>query len=415
MAPPAVLSRPDETAVAVRLGWLDALRGWAALVVALHHASFYYVPELRAQMVGWFDPGRYGVLLFFLVSGYIVPVSLERHGDVRRFWIGRFFRIYPLLAVACAVPVALAVLGLREMRAGLGDYDPVVAVLAHVTMLQDVLAVPNAINVLWTLSYEMAFYLVVVALFVVKGGRRPGAVAGVCVVAALVAGGVLPVALFSRTAGIGVVVLGTAVLLAAAVGLAMYGQGAVRIAGGVAGGVVAVLLVALNSRIGAWEGLVILAVMFTGTVVYRAEHGQMGRRAAAGTMLAVLAGVVAAGVGYAQVSVPEEQVAGFRVYWTGSVLLAAGSFAGAWLLRERRFPRWWTGLGTISFSVYLVHHVLLMLSDRFLGTSGRDEVHRLVVFVVVLLAVSRVTYRWIEAPAQRFGRALGARGLKPPA
>jgi hypothetical protein len=103
----------------VRLAWLDALRGWAALVVALHHASYYYVPGLRSKMVDWFDPGRYGVLLFFLVSGYIVPVSLERHGDVRRFWIGRFFRIYPLLAVVCAVPVLLALLGVRELREGL--------------------------------------------------------------------------------------------------------------------------------------------------------------------------------------------------------------------------------------------------------------------------------------------------------
>ncbi|MFD0536999.1 hypothetical protein ACFQY7_27985 [Actinomadura luteofluorescens] len=40
------------------------------------------------------------------------------------------------------------------------------------TMLQDVLNVPNAMNVLWTLSYEMAFYLLVVALFVVGGHRR---------------------------------------------------------------------------------------------------------------------------------------------------------------------------------------------------------------------------------------------------
>ncbi|WP_345016492.1 acyltransferase [Actinomadura keratinilytica] len=406
------MPRPVENAAAVRLGWLDALRGWAALVVALHHASFYYVPQLRTHMVGWFDPGRYGVLVFFLVSGYIVPVSLERHGDVRRFWIGRFFRICPLLAAACAVPVVLAVTGLRELRAGLGEYDPVVAAVAHATMLQDVLAVPNVINVLWTLSYEMAFYLLVVALFVVKGGGRPGTVAGVCIAAALAGGGVLPSTLLSRTAGLGPVVFGTAGLLAAAVGCAMFGRGAVRVAGGVTGGVVAVLLVVLNSRIGAWEGLVILAVMFTGTVVYRAEHGRMGRAAAAGTMLAVLAGVVAAGVWHAEVSVPAEQVAGFRAYWTGSVLLAAGSFAAVWLLRGRRFPRWWTGLGTISFSVYLVHHVLLNLSDRFFGTSGRDEVHRLVLFVAVLLAVSWATHRWIEAPAQRFGRTLAARGVR---
>lgn len=47
----------------------------------------------------WFDPGIFGVVAFFLVSGYIVPASLERRGDVQAFWIGRLFRLYPLCAV----------------------------------------------------------------------------------------------------------------------------------------------------------------------------------------------------------------------------------------------------------------------------------------------------------------------------
>ena len=49
------------------------------------------------------NTGLYGVLVFFLVSGYIIPASLERHGRVRTFWIGRVFRIYPLWSSLCAV------------------------------------------------------------------------------------------------------------------------------------------------------------------------------------------------------------------------------------------------------------------------------------------------------------------------
>src|SRR3954466_14183389 len=66
-------SSSGETSVPVRLAWLDLLRGVAALVVVLHHATYYFTPRLRAGMVDWFDPGLYGVLVFFLVSGYIVP------------------------------------------------------------------------------------------------------------------------------------------------------------------------------------------------------------------------------------------------------------------------------------------------------------------------------------------------------
>ena len=105
-----------------RLAWLDLLRGVAAMVVALHHATYYFTPTLRAGHLPWFDPGLYGVLVFFLVSGYIVPASLERHGQVRSFWISRITRIYPLLTVACAITVLPFLLGVRGLRAGLGAY-----------------------------------------------------------------------------------------------------------------------------------------------------------------------------------------------------------------------------------------------------------------------------------------------------
>uniref|UniRef100_UPI001F5FE259 acyltransferase family protein n=1 Tax=Actinomadura fibrosa TaxID=111802 RepID=UPI001F5FE259 len=187
----------------VRLGWLDALRGWAALVVALHHAAYLFFPAMRVVLNGRFDLGTYGVLVFFLVSGYIVPASLERRGSVRGFWISRFCRIYPLLAVTCLLAVLPFLLGVLGLRAGLEEYHPATAVLAHLTMLQDLLAVPNVMNVLWTLSYEMAFYLLVVALFVAGAHRRSAPVAAGLGAAAVLAGGTLPVALLSRTAGTG--------------------------------------------------------------------------------------------------------------------------------------------------------------------------------------------------------------------
>ncbi len=112
------------SSVPSRLGWLDALRGGAALAVALHHASYVYLPALRVRMADWFDPGLFGVLVFFLVSGYIVPASLERRGSVRGFWIGRFFRIYPLFAVTCLLAMLPFLLGVPGLRATLEKYSP---------------------------------------------------------------------------------------------------------------------------------------------------------------------------------------------------------------------------------------------------------------------------------------------------
>lgn len=413
---PSPASLPEVGgARAVRLGWLDALRGWAAVSVALHHASFYYIPNLRAKMGDWVDPGRYGVLLFFLVSGYIVPVSLERHGDVRRFWISRFFRIYPLFVAVCLVPVALALLGVRELRAGLGDEDPLVATLAHLTMLQDVLAVPNAVNVLWTLSYEMTFYLLVVALYVTGAARRSAGVAAFLIAAALAAAAAtVPYLMLSRAAGTGPVVLAAATALAGAVAAAMFGPPRVRAAGGVLGGLTALALVVANSRIAVWEGLVILAVMFTGTAIYRAEHRQTDRRIVLAVALAVLGGAVAVGTRYAWTVLSAAQIPSFQRYWTGSLLLAAATFGAGWLLRRHRFPRWLTGLGAISYSVYLLHHVMLMLSDELFGFGRRDRPAWLAVYLVVLVVLSCLTHRWIEVPAQRLGHRLARRGAAPP-
>jgi peptidoglycan/LPS O-acetylase OafA/YrhL len=392
---------------AARLAWLDLLRGIAAMVVALHHATYYYTPRWRAGLVDWFDPGLYGVLVFFLVSGYIIPASLERHGQVRRFWISRLLRIHPLLTTACAITLLPYLLGVRGLRAGLADYRPATAVLAHLTMLQDVLAVPNVINVLWTLSYEMTFYLLVVALFVTGTHRLSAPIAVTLATAAVLAGGLLPMATLSRTVGVGPIVALTVLVLATAITAAVSTRPMVRTAGGILGGVLAIALVTVNSRVAPWEGLVILATMFTGTALYRAQHHQIHRRTAALSVTIVAACAIVAGIRHAEVGMSPAQAETFGVYWTGSVLLAAVTFAAAWALRHRRIPRWLTGLGTISFSLYLLHPVLLMLSDQFGGTPEHDDPLRLTAFTAALIVISTLTYRYVEVPFQRLGRRLG--------
>src|ERR1700761_9787679 len=86
-----------------RLAWLDALRGFAALCVVFDHGSTLLLLPVRSFLYQWLDLGQYGVFVFFLVSGYIVPASLERKGSVRSFWVSRAFRLYPMYLVAIAL------------------------------------------------------------------------------------------------------------------------------------------------------------------------------------------------------------------------------------------------------------------------------------------------------------------------
>ena len=71
----------DAAGTGNRLAWLDVLRGLAALCVVFNHFGFFVPPWMQAAVYQWINPGDYGVFVFFIISGYIVPASLERRGS----------------------------------------------------------------------------------------------------------------------------------------------------------------------------------------------------------------------------------------------------------------------------------------------------------------------------------------------
>lgn len=361
--------------------------------------------DFRHELMPQFNTSRYGIMVFFLVSGYIIPASLERRGSVRTFWIGRLFRVYPLWATAVAALLALDMLRFAERREFDGQGAAAVA-LAHVTMLQELLGTPNLLLVLWTLSYEMAFYLLVVALFTVRLHQRSAAIAVTLALLAAVsvaAGVALPASAVSHTFGRGPLIVLTAVVMVVAISCACTASPALRMFGGVLGGVLALVLVPLNGTVPLWEGLVILAVMFLGTAVYRAEHGQSTWRFAACAAAVVL--VCAVGSAYWHGDTSNFTRRG----WTTAFLLAVVTFGIGLALRRRRIPRLLIWLGTLSYSVYLVHPVLLAVSDHMFGRWRHDSLGVAVAFYGVLLPVCVLTYRYVEAPFQTWGRKLARR------
>ncbi|MFJ4820164.1 acyltransferase family protein [Streptomyces sp. NPDC088801] len=391
--------------MSARLGWLDALRGLAALVVVFDHSSHTFMPDLREELMPQFNTSRYGIMVFFLVSGYIIPASLERRGCVRAFWIGRVFRVYPLWAVVVAALLAVDLLGLAGLR-DFGRQGAVTVALAHAGMLQELLGTPNVLLVLWTLSYEMCFYLLVVALFTVRLHHRSAAASGVLAVLAVVsaaAGAVLPVSALSGLVGTGPLIAFASIAMGAALCCASSASPALRVFGGVLGGVLALVLVAFNGTVPVWEGLVILAVMFLGTAVHRAERGQSTWHRAAGTAALVVACAVGSAYRYG------DGHHFTRRGWIVAFLLAVLTFAAGLAWRRRRIPVPLTGLGAISYSVYLVHPVLLAVVDGTVGRRRDDHAALEVAFFAVLLPLCVLTHRWVEAPGQAWGRRLARR------
>src|SRR3984957_14772942 len=271
---PGARSATSATGTGSRLAWLDVLRGLAALAVVFNHFGYFLPPTVKNSVNHWINPGEYGVFVFFLISGFIVPASLERKGSVRTFWVSRLFRLYPLYLLAVGIAVALYFVHFGGLR-GEGT-DPEASVLSQLLMMSNVLGGQNLPNVVWSLSYEMIFYLLITALFIARVHKRSSWYALAFAVGAVVIGGLLPQAYFTHnlaTPRLIALVADLAVLAGLAFAVVLRGMS--RLVGAAAAAVVAITLLAFNGGwIWPWEALSILALMFTGTMFYRAEQGQ---------------------------------------------------------------------------------------------------------------------------------------------
>jgi len=85
-----------------RLDFLDALRAVAALAVILQHGLELSVPGFMVWTTRNFSFGQAGVCLFFLISGFIIPLSLEKSGSNIRFWCGGFGDCFRFTGLASA-------------------------------------------------------------------------------------------------------------------------------------------------------------------------------------------------------------------------------------------------------------------------------------------------------------------------
>ncbi|WNG50387.1 acyltransferase [Archangium minus] len=144
-----------------RLLELDALRGIAALIVVLFHYTTHYdrVYGHSAPLCVQVPFGKYGVQLFFAISGFVILMSLERIERARDFLLGRVARLYPAYWAGLVLTfTVVTVFGLpqREVSAA--------AALVNLSMFQEFFRVPHVDGVYWTLTVELSFYALVLVL-----------------------------------------------------------------------------------------------------------------------------------------------------------------------------------------------------------------------------------------------------------
>ncbi|WP_202637798.1 acyltransferase family protein [Bailinhaonella thermotolerans] len=332
---------------------LDLLRfGAAFAVLCVHYLTTHRGlwgkrgTEVFPEVAGAAQLGNLGVQLFFVISGFVILMSVQGRG-VGDFAVSRVARLFPAywLSVAAFAVVYLATsLASTSPRIGARDY------LTNLTMMQAGVGAGNADVVYWTLWVELRFYVLVCLLAAVGATVRNtlGFMAGWLVVSvyAQAAGNeLLKVVFVPKHAPF--FIAGMAFFLIHRYGSALIPWGFVGVA---------------------WVLGMHQTVTFATDLQYdRVPHADFAVMAVI-TAIFVLMGLVALGVFD-------------RVRWRGLVVL-----------------------GALTYPLYLFHQlVAVLLVPALRPHLGRWGVFAVTAGAAVLL--SYLVYRFAERPGQRFLRA----------
>jgi peptidoglycan/LPS O-acetylase OafA/YrhL len=188
-AAPAAGSAPRATTLgdlaAGRENNLDLIRFLAASLVVLAHAyptaygSDAFEPLYR--VTGTTTSGRLAVMVFFVISGFLITASFERTRHVRDFVLARVLRIFPALIVVTILTCfvfgpLLTTLDLDTYLRSSRVYGYLVWTpfwpmhdLGLPGVLESGVPYPRTINAsLWTIPYELLCYVLVLVLGLVR-------------------------------------------------------------------------------------------------------------------------------------------------------------------------------------------------------------------------------------------------------
>lgn len=372
---PGAISRAAQPAYFPEI---ESLRGIAILLVTLHHFFPWVVPSAArtarvvSPVTAFVAGGQSGVSLFFVLSGFLLTLpflverSQARRVSRRRYFFKRACRILPLYSVAVLVGTGVAA---WNGKAELPDALPYLVFANGVAALKDLQPFSG---VWWSLATEVQFYLALPLVFALPWRWWS-------ITIALIAYGVL---LGAFIAGAIHLSIPHRILLSHSLG----GRGFMFLLGGMA----------------AWAHL---------------RHGSslratVSRRGPLGVSVADLSLVV--------------------LLVSLAYLLRWQVFMGYWTVEGNRWHVWhlleaalWTAtllvilvmegvtkpfvcnrilnrLGTLSYSIYLIHLPLIFFGFPGLRRMGLNQTFaRALVLSVVLLGLSTVTYRCIEQPFLR--------------
>jgi len=167
-----------------RIRLLDSFRALAALYVVCYHYLYDWMDSLLADAVNPSLPllvsnsivehGLMGVDLFFMISGFVIALTLSRTKSIPEFIVKRFARLFPAMLV-CSVLTFLVV---KVLAVEPFSTVEVIDFLPSLTFMPPVLFEKlfgldtNWISVVyWTLFVEVKFYFFAALVYFLLPGK----------------------------------------------------------------------------------------------------------------------------------------------------------------------------------------------------------------------------------------------------
>ncbi|QIE24838.1 acyltransferase [Caballeronia sp. SBC2] len=164
-----------------KITFANQLRGFAVICVVITHylGIYWFARPLVAQYIlapvaqsptpslvyhilpPTFNPGPFGVGLFFLISGFVIPFTLEKLGIIR-FAVARILRIFPTYWSATAV--MLFSVWLSGKYWGNHFSFNIHQIVTNLLLIHMQAFQPSIDLVNWTLAIEIMFYVIAILM-----------------------------------------------------------------------------------------------------------------------------------------------------------------------------------------------------------------------------------------------------------
>ena len=162
---------------------LDFLRGFAALGVVFFHFSNSTLPTIKPNELGdIFYYGKFGVQVFFVISGFIIPYSMVKSNylisDYFKTILVRYVRIAPPAYFAILLTFILYFSSILIVGRPINGMDwpgiNITSLIGNLTFTAPFLNTSWFNPVFWTLAVEFQFYLIIGVLLplLVKGNNK---------------------------------------------------------------------------------------------------------------------------------------------------------------------------------------------------------------------------------------------------